>query len=246
MAGGTERAASIVYTELPLHGGDEKAAPLEQCARLFSEHYGTWRLKQTPVKMTVERLKRDHASVDGARLVYARVGEDVVGHAFGVVFYAELTNPSTGKREKQSVAWLTQLVVHTEYRKLGIASKLCHNFWMREHSVWGLVTSHPHAVRALETALRLCCDPVRIAHSAQELLDQSPVPYVRGRCLKCKQTQSVINTNFDVDHSEIQRFLEEQPNWNLGALEDGWEFFAFVFQDQDANRVRSASPSRAL
>jgi len=183
--------------------------------------------------MSADRLRRDHVDIDGARIVYASDNGQVVGHAFGVIFNAKLTNPHTSQPEEQSVGWLTQLVVHTAYRHRGIASTLCHTFWSPEQSVWGLVTSHPHAVRALERARHVRCDPKRIAINATELVEQTPVPYVNGREHVCNDTQVVINTDFDVDHSDIQRILGEfGSQWRLGELKDGWEFLAFVFMDQ--------------
>ena len=228
----------IVYTDLSLNpcgvSPEELEDLLDQCARLFSEHYGNWRPTGKPVKMKQARLRRDHVDADGARLVHARDGDKIVGHVFGVVFKAELTDPKTRSKETHSVAWLTQLVVHTDYRRQGVASKLCRMIWASEHTtVCGLVTSHPYAVKALEKACLLHCDPRRILVNAEELLKQSPVPYVRGRPIVSNEHQSVIGTDFDVDHTDIQKILtESRDSWRLGELADKWEFFAFVFEDQ--------------
>lgn len=200
---------------------------IQECATLFSDHYGTWRNTGKRVRMQFERFKRDQVDLPGSQAMLAYDGSTLVGHAFAVYFTLDATH--------QRVAWLTQLVVHTDYRRRGIAKNLCCKMWDPDCAIWGLVTSHPAAVKALERATRLQCSPVQIARHAAELIDATPVTYAKNKPYLCTATTSIINTDFQVDHTEVQQVLNEMSAWRLGALPDGWEFFAFVFAGTTAH-----------
>jgi hypothetical protein len=57
----------------------------------------------------------------------------------------------------------------------------------------------------------------------------SGIPYVKGKKLIMSGTTAIIDTQFFVDHTEVNDLLGKQEDWKLGPLEDGQEFFAFVF-----------------
>ena len=50
------------------------------------------------------------------------------------------------------------------------------------------------------------------------------------------ENTSKVNTNFFVEHSDnvnkIANITNEEMPWLLGELQDGWEWFAFTFNDQ--------------
>ncbi len=117
-------------------------------------------------------------------------------------------------------------------RHRGVASTLCSSVWKPSVTAWGLVTSHPYAVHALERATGRRCDPLEIKNYASNLVKQSGIPYVQNCQLLCNNHQSVIQSQFFVDHSEIQQLLAKELNWKLGNIQDGEEFFAFTFQHQ--------------
>jgi len=104
--------------------------------------------------------------------------------------------------------------------------------WQVDATAWGLVTSHPYAVKAIETATSRRCDPALIARRAAALVESSRVPYASTHELRCDNSQSLINTQFYVDHSEVNDIISRLNDWPLGLLEDGYEFFAFTFRDQ--------------
>jgi hypothetical protein len=82
------------------------------------------------------------------------------------------------------VSWITQLVVHSDYRQRGVAKKLCRLAWAVDHYyAAGLVTSHPYAVRALERATQRSCDRATSMHAAHEIVACCTVPYVQGKTL---------------------------------------------------------------
>ena len=94
-------------------------------------------------------------------------------------------------------------------------------------------------MRALEKATRRRCVPRRIQrHQAAILkLGTSIAPYIHTSSeLIVDADQSRINSDFLLDHSSLDRMLldvtgPDKP-WLLGPLQEGWEWFAFTFQDQ--------------
>ncbi|MBF0613175.1 MAG: class I SAM-dependent methyltransferase [Magnetococcales bacterium] len=95
------------------------------------------------------------------------------------------------------------------------------------------------AIRTLEKATRRRCDPLRVTANKELILNfgKQRVFYLReAKETVVGKTQSVINTNFLVDHSQIELMIQkvttENKNWSLGPLKEGWEWLAFTFQDQ--------------
>lgn len=117
------------------------------------------------------------------------------------------------------------------HRRQGIAKRLCGMIWSASDDVVsGLVTSHPHAVRALEAATNARCDPSLTSHYAPSLIKESALPYVRDAPLVAGGT--TIDSRFFVDHTQIDTLVEEEiarRAWALGRVGAGHEFFAFIF-----------------
>lgn len=67
-------------------------------------------------------------------------------------------------------AWITQLVVRKDMRHKGLVTELIAKAWKKDALAWGLMTSHPYAVRALESATRRKCDPRIISLHAKDLI----------------------------------------------------------------------------
>eukprot|EP00026_Physarum_polycephalum_P015177 Phypoly_transcript_15801.p1 GENE.Phypoly_transcript_15801~~Phypoly_transcript_15801.p1 ORF type:complete len:228 (+),score=21.34 Phypoly_transcript_15801:116-799(+) len=203
---------------------------LTKCATLFSENYGVWAPTAPPnlvgkrVRMNAERLKQQYLwNSEQCHLVTASSPNgDIYGHVFFVKF------PFLDG----IASWITQLVVHSAHRSKGIATQLCSLVWQRDNVAWGLITSHPYAVRALEHATGKKCDPVVIALHAAALVDASGVPYVQGKHLRSSADESVIETDFHVDHTEVDALVAQIPAWRLGKLNVGDEYFAFTFKTQ--------------
>src|SRR5689334_14406343 len=64
------------------------------------------------------------------------------------------------------------------------------------------------------------------------------VPYITDSTeFIVNPNESRVNTQFPLDHSEIPKMIDSDASagkpWLLGPLQEGWEWFAFTFQDQD-------------
>ncbi|GFR41416.1 hypothetical protein Agub_g2099 [Astrephomene gubernaculifera] len=221
------RDTDIVYTRLP--GTKVTDEHLIACSKLFSEHYGLWGRQPDPkapgpkpgsrVRLSPERL-RQQSLYDPERcsLVTAHLGDELIGHAF----VTEFEYGSFG-----SVSWITQLVVRTDQRSRGIGSRLCRIACSPSPKPFacGLVSSHPHAVRALERGVGLRCDVDSIQRHAAGLVAASGIPYVQG----CQVVGCCIDTAFHVDHTEVDELARHQAGWALGRLAEGQEYFGFAF-----------------
>ncbi|CAF1379520.1 unnamed protein product [Didymodactylos carnosus] len=204
---------------------------IAQCAKLFSENYGVWGpdvsapLKPGErIKMNSNRFKDQYLFDDSCYGVLAVNDSTVIGQAFYTCFTVE---------DLGLIKWIIQLVVAKDYRHLKVGSTLCSMAAGIEWKGCGLATSHPYAVRALEKACRIKCDPALILKYGNQILTTSPIPYTKTAVLHCSGNHSYIDTHFFVDHCEISPVLEREValgRWKLGeTLQDGYEFFAFVF-----------------
>ena len=221
---------------------------LEECAALYSNHYGLWSdqasLPGRRVRLSPKRL-RDWLDSNDARITLARSGSELVGYAIAV---------QTKAAHCGVVSWVTQLVVHEAYRRQDVAKTLLFSLWgLSDHFAWGLLTANPYAVRALEKATRRRCLPTRIQRSRRKLyrLGLAHVPYVTDETeIEVRADRSRMRTDFFLDHSELEQMLTgattgEKP-WRLGPLQEGWEWFAFTFSDQDQILLTSQEISSLL
>ena len=225
----------ISYEKIP--GCFVAANPMmiERMTKLYSEHYGVWGPKGARPGKNIrlnsnklnEWLQNEYVTVYYASLE----DETIIGYAIAF-----------GKKEPKYgyITWVTQLVVHKDYRNRGIAERLLFSIWgFSDHYAWGIVSANPYAIRALEKATRRRAKTLRIKQNSKKLLNvgKQNVPFIHDDTELCvDENQSVINTQFFVDHSETLKRLEdvisEDIPWELGQIDEGWEWFAFTFNDQ--------------
>ena len=216
-------------------GGLAPSELVESMADLYSTQYGIWG-SQGPrpgqhVKLTAERIRNDWLSADHSRLVWATAFGKLIGYAIAVQTHM----PGYGM-----VSWVTQLVVDEEHRHSDVGKTLLFTIWQfTDHFAWGLITASPYAIRALEKATRRRCSPARIAEHRDAItsLGTHVVPYVESSTPTIiTSSESRIDTSFFLDHSGLQEMLLRAQGvnkpWSMGPLQEGWEWFAFTFRDQ--------------
>ena len=74
------------------------------------------------------------------------VGVSVNGHLAGNVFACRWTV------DGKTICWITQLVVHRDYRERGLASGLLNEIKLDEDGAYGIMSSHPAACLAAAKA----------------------------------------------------------------------------------------------
>jgi SAM-dependent methyltransferase/GNAT superfamily N-acetyltransferase len=183
-----------------------------------------------PIRLSPERIRQWLTKPD-ARLAYASTDGRVIGYAIAV-------QPKV--HGLGVISWVTQLVVHSDHRRRDVGKRLLYSIWeFSDHFAWGLVTANPYAIRALEKATRRRCDPQRIARNHKRLLHLGTayIPYItEGTETIVQADNSRINTQFLIDHSELPLMMQDvtkpEVRWTMGEIPEGWEWFAFTFQDQ--------------
>jgi 2-polyprenyl-3-methyl-5-hydroxy-6-metoxy-1,4-benzoquinol methylase len=216
-------------------GKDIARELLQEMASLYSANYGIWGAHTTRpgahVKIPPDKLQHWLSPADSHAALAFKSGK-LVGYAIVV----QKNVPGCG-----IVSWVTQLVVEETHRQANVAKRLLFTAWeFSDHFAWGLVTANPYAVRALEKATRRRCIPGKIKLHEQMLLtlgvEVAPA-YIKPLIeTKTSATESRINTKFFLDHSQLPEMLLKAAGpdrvWQLGPLEEGWEWFAFTFHDQ--------------
>lgn len=220
---------------------------IEECAALYSEHYGYWneprKLIKSPVRLSSAKLREwlhDDTIIAAARLDNALIAYAIAEqHSF---------------EGRGIVSWVTQLVVHSDHRNRDVAKRLLYSCWtFSDHYCWGLVSANPFAVRALEKATRRRCDPARISQDVDFLLrfGEKWTSYVSTKTeTEVSGKSSQVNTDFDLDHSLVPQMVKAVQNqdtkWKLGALKAKWEWMAFTFIDQPQLKLTASEVEQML
>ena len=208
---------------------------IDQCSQLYSSQYGKWS-KESPIRpgenisLSPEKICQWLENENSA-IYWAKDNEKLIGYAIAI----QIDVPKYG-----IISWVTQLVVHEEYRNREIAKKILHSIWgFTDHYAWGIISANPYAFRALEKTTRRRSDPQRIKHNIKKILSIGieHVPYITEETKVFITNEiSKINTEFYVDHSDVENMISnvttEYTPWKLGQIDEGWEWIAFTFQDQ--------------
>ena len=141
---------------------------------------------------------------------------------------------------------------------MGIAKRMLNAIRDDRYAAVGLVSSNPAAVRALEAMMMLRCRPEYIRRYADELIHSSGLHYMQSDSRNPPilrklnevvggdhKTTCSIDTEFFVDHSSVNECINAcltQPHWSMGSLEEGHEFFAFVFASQKVWEGQNRAP----
>ena len=207
--------------------GEEMApAQWQAVSRLFSSEYGVYS-QSSPVRagqrvrLGVGYYQRNYAGGD-CRVALCFDGEALIGHAI----YRDLAT-SRGK-----VALVVQLVVAEAYRRRGIASTLLHAIWgFSDYYAWGIVSSNPFTIEALEAATFRKTDASAVAaHSKWLVAELLPsVDFLKNAKLTLDANNSRAYTGFHVDHGGQK---DSSVIKRLGSLEEGEEWLAVVFREQ--------------
>ena len=204
---------------------------LLNCSELFSNHYGKWGEKAEKPGQQIKLSKKsyeEYAKLDNCFVALAYYNNQLIGHAFYI---------RTAFNNNEYISWVIQLVVDSRYRQNGIGKTLLHSIWgFSGDKAWGLATSNPYTVKTLESATFREVHPSTIAKNI-DLVKQlgDLVPFARNKNYNVSNSNSIVNTEFYIDHKRIPKKIENayKNTWKLGDLPDGYEWLAFTFQDQE-------------
>lgn len=210
---------------------------IREMSELYSNNYGFW--GQTSgkngkrIKLSKEQiakwLNNEHSYVATAR----KDGE-LLGYAIAIKKSKNKTD------NKYIISWITQLVVHQDYRKIGIGKTLLFSFWgFSNDYAWGIMSSNPYAIRALEKATYRRVD-LSIMKKKENTITKFGIENVsyldENSEFVINSKNSKVNTKFPSDISKVDEKLSNVSKsipWILGEIEEGWEWFAFTFNQQE-------------
>lgn len=200
-----------------------------EVSALFSSAYGFY--SERAPRRAGERIRlgsgyyeRSYATPD-YRVAFCRDGEALVAEAI----YREV------ETERGRVAFVVQLVVVEAYRRRGIASTLLHAVWgFSDYYAWGIVTSNAFTVESLEAATFRRANAARISERAAWLRREvlSGIPFLSEVAWTCDGRQSRIASGFYTARGETTDGARRVAG-RLGPLEEGEEWLAVVFRDQE-------------
>ncbi|KAJ8098965.1 hypothetical protein POJ06DRAFT_270041 [Lipomyces tetrasporus] len=240
-------------------GGQVTDDMLAEASVLFNENYGIWVNEAAKlgafakpgsrVRLSKDRL-RCQCLPEGAACSYVRVTVD--GHLAGNAFACRWI--SNGR----TVCWITQLVVHLDFRERGLACGLLNQLREDDDDIYGLISSHPAACMAAAKVFGNSINLVNldfIRKYTEAVMKVSPISYVkdaklRGSLFDPGDTSgriSSVDTNFFVDHAEpleALAWVRQEFEWPLGELLEGNEF-VIILEVRRRARSRSRSASRA-
>ena len=210
--------------------GDRLGRPLaKELAALFSSAYGKWS-RRSPVNPGGRiRLGAGYYLANYAnplfRVATCRAGSRLIAQAV----YLECDTP------RGKVSLVVQLVVDAEFRRQGVATTLLHAIWgFSDFYAWGIVTSSPCTVEALEAATFRRCNAGlisrRAAFVAREVLAR--VPFLASAPWRTDGSSSAVDSKFFTDRS-AKPVARRRVERRLGRLAEGEEWLALTFRDQD-------------
>lgn len=236
-------------------GSEVSDLMLIAAAKLFSENYGIWGQGSPKsgerVKLGPCRLRNQYLP-GGVGCSYTMVTVDgtLAGNAFVARWKYNVSN----------ICWVTQLVVHKDYRERGLARGLLQSLMADEDDVYGIMSSHPAACLASARSFRTRIEKVPLdfmRNHADAIMKASPIPYIRdaepcGRLFDPEDTTGMVsgvNTRFWVDHEEPLEALKsiyQDWQWPLGDLPDGREYLLILQARHRRSRSSSKSVGKAM
>ncbi|KAK9241986.1 hypothetical protein V1506DRAFT_509881 [Lipomyces tetrasporus] len=257
-------------------GGQVTDDMLAEASVLFNENYGIWGNEAAKlgafakpgsrVRLSKDRLRCQYLP-EGAACSYVRVTVD--GHLAGNAFACRWI--SNGR----TVCWITQLVVHLDFRERGLACGLLNQLREDDDDIYGLMSSHPaacmaaakvfgskvHVALTIVIGTKFVTDSINLVNLdfirkyTEAVMKVSPISYVkdaklRGSLFDPGDTSgriSSVDTNFFVDHAEPLEALA----WVRQEFE--WPLgellegneFVIILEVRRRARSRSRSASRA-
>ena len=212
---------------------------LSHASELFSNHYGIWGVGAPyskigrRIKASSSYLRKTYFFDRQCLYVEAREEEVLVGHAFARRFRIHVPKDLGGEEEYGNCLWITQLVIHNEFRKRGYARKLISTLIESSDIACGIVSSHPGAILALLRASSgIVFDLELIQAYAPSIMKASGIDYLENSNISYSKSGSLmLNANFFVDHTDIHTFIQGMgDNWQFGTdIQNGQEFVALVF-----------------
>lgn len=205
---------------------------IKSMSELFSSHYGIWSAA-APSHLVGRRVRLSSQALKDGYLFDDRCVAHFAKSADGILVGCMITR-QFAFCDREAI-WISQLVVHSDWRIQKVASRLMAMAIAVPHELVGvgMATSHPYAVRAMEKVFNKTCNPTSTIMSGKSFVEASGIPYLQGKPLRllAQPPTSIIETSFFVDHSEVNAIRAQlSGSWHLGTLGEGEEFLALALR----------------
>ena len=177
--------------------------------------------------MSASLYKRFYANNDDMYVSLCYEEDELLGQAFFL---------KTNIEGKGVCSWVTQLVVNSRYRKLGIGSRLLLSAWgFSDYFAWGLATANAITLKTLESATWRKINVEDISRNIDTLKTlMSSIPFANQENIILSSKQSMVFTNFYPEFESLNK--DKSLNIyakRLGQIKSGYEWLAFTFASQD-------------
>ena len=207
---------------------------ISEASCLFSENYGFWsknlqaQRAGQQIKFAPKMIKESFVLKPDRYVAMVYHKQELIGHAF----YLRRKVESLGY-----ITWILQLVVKKEYRGNNIGTKIMHSIWnLSDSYAWGLYTSNPMTIFALENATMRPVN-VGLINKHIDKLRQAAFDLFSDTSWIDSYSKGMVNTNFWTDHSDLKekigQFEKTRPFGLKKDLPEGYEWLAFTFRSQE-------------
>ena len=211
------------------------AKEIADCARLFSENYGVWsssltnELRGKPIRLSAARFEKMFVEKPN-RHVAMMFDDDVL---IGQVLYIRCDCPW---RRDGKITFVQQLVVRKDYRGQRLGLKMLQAvFGFSGDAAWGLYTSNPLTIRALEDATFRHVSVEKIQESLPQLKTALSDVFDGTEWLDSFRN-GCVDTKFHVGHeSNSSKIKKAYPDGGFPfkeSLREGEEYLAVIFNTQ--------------
>jgi SAM-dependent methyltransferase/GNAT superfamily N-acetyltransferase len=205
-------------------------AEIMESSQLFSNHYGFYS-EFSPIRPG-ERIRLGKAhyrklkNLNHCYVAFAKYQGNILGQAY---YIKKMLSNGMG-------VWVTQLVVHSDYRKIGIAKTLLHSIWgFSNYAAWGLATANPLTIKALESVTFRKVNIESLKENQRILLELAQeVEFINPSQFSFKEKTLLAFTHFFPDYQQLQGQIDDnlESIFNLSELKAGYEWIAFTFKTQ--------------
>lgn len=221
--------SSYKYSTIPCSSMSEEL--MVACAKLFSENYGFWSglndpsKKGKPIRLS-QKYYEDFSRQKDIYVSTCHYDGRLIGQGF---FLMKET------KEHRRCSWVLQLVVHKDFRKKGVGSRLLQSAWgFSDFQAWGLATTNAVTIKTLESVTWREVTPEEIFKNLEIIRNLcADIPFIEKDPLvmpgQCSQVFSNFYPAFPTEESK-----KEHPLYTarLGEIKDGHEWLAFTFSEQ--------------
>ena len=224
---------NLTYKNIPC--SEMSPEEIKGCAQLFSENYGMWSqsagatLRGRPIRLSPGKLRKLFVEKPNRYVAMMFLGDHLIGH----VFYIRCESPWNASRK---MTFVQQLVLDRQYRGNRLGLKMLQAvFGLSNDDAWGLYTSNPYTVRALEDATFRHVSVEKIKENLQKLRPVLRDIFENETWLNSFR-EGCVDTNFRVSHDKnsdkIKKAYKDRPFPITEPLREGEEYLAITFSSQ--------------